>query len=138
MACAGDRPLPPPLPHPAAPLLSLDSGFNYGGVLETASDVARGMLHLHMNGILHSDLKAANVMFKSGGSDGRGVIAKVCVLYLAQAQAHACVGPARTLRSPPASRVCVCGGDVCACHVWIMLPMYMAKATHCMLPVSWL
>ena len=35
------------------------------------------MIHLHKNNICHNDLKAGNVMFKSGGSDGRGAQAKV-------------------------------------------------------------
>ena len=32
---------------------------NYAAVLETAADVAKGMLHLHACGIVHSDLKAS-------------------------------------------------------------------------------
>ncbi|GIL91517.1 hypothetical protein Vretimale_18402 [Volvox reticuliferus] len=53
-------------------------GLNYPAILETAADIAKAMLHLHMNDVLHSDLKATNVMLKSTGSDsGRGVIAKV-------------------------------------------------------------
>ena len=30
---------------------------NYGAMLETAADIAKGMLHLHANEVLHSDLK---------------------------------------------------------------------------------
>ncbi|GLC58980.1 hypothetical protein PLESTB_001429200 [Pleodorina starrii] len=53
-------------------------GLNYPAILETAADIAKAMLHLHLNDVLHSDLKATNVMLKSTGSDsGRGVIAKV-------------------------------------------------------------
>ncbi|GLI63679.1 hypothetical protein VaNZ11_006717 [Volvox africanus] len=53
-------------------------GLNYPAILETAADIAKAMLHLHMNDVLHSDLKATNVMLKSTGSDsGRGVTAKV-------------------------------------------------------------
>ena len=59
------------LPHPP------DEGLNYAALLETAADVAKGMLHLHANMVLHSDLKAGNVMLKSGGRDGRGMRAKV-------------------------------------------------------------
>ena len=51
--------------------------MDYAAVLETAADVAKGMIHLHKNNICHNDLKANNVMFKSEGSDGRGVRAKV-------------------------------------------------------------
>ena len=52
-------------------------GMNYQAMLETAADIARGMIHLHSHNVLHSDLKAANVMLKTGGGDGRGLIAKV-------------------------------------------------------------
>ena len=51
--------------------------LDYAAVLETAADIAKGMIHLHKNNICHNDLKATNVMFKSEGSDGRGVRAKV-------------------------------------------------------------
>ena len=54
-----------------------DGQLDYAAVLETAADVAKGMIHLHKNNICHNDLKANNVMFKSEGSDGRGVRAKV-------------------------------------------------------------
>ncbi|GFR42839.1 hypothetical protein Agub_g3797 [Astrephomene gubernaculifera] len=53
-------------------------GLNYPAILDTAADVAKAMLHLHCNDVLHSDLKATNVMLKSAGSEtGRGVVAKV-------------------------------------------------------------
>lgn len=51
--------------------------LDYSAVLETAADVARAMIHLHLNNICHSDLKAGNVMLKSEAVDGRGVRAKV-------------------------------------------------------------
>jgi serine/threonine protein kinase len=51
--------------------------LDYAAVLETAADIAKGMIHLHKNNICHNDLKANNVMFKSEGNDGRGVRAKV-------------------------------------------------------------
>ncbi|KAG1661448.1 hypothetical protein FOA52_006811 [Chlamydomonas sp. UWO 241] len=60
-----------------------DEGLNYTAVLETAADVAKGMVHLHTHGVLHSDLKASNVMLRSGGSDGRGCVAKVVDFGLA-------------------------------------------------------
>jgi len=44
-------------------------------VLDTSADVARAMLHLHKQNVLHSDLKARNVLLKSEG-EGRGVVAK--------------------------------------------------------------
>ena len=54
-----------------------DKGLNYAAILETAADVAKGMLHLHVHNVIHADLKAGNVMFKSGGEDGRGYMAKL-------------------------------------------------------------
>ncbi|KAG2431465.1 hypothetical protein HXX76_009480 [Chlamydomonas incerta] len=53
-------------------------GLNYPAILDTAADVAKALLHLHLNDVLHGDLKATNVMLKSSGGDvGRGVVAKV-------------------------------------------------------------
>jgi serine/threonine protein kinase len=53
-----------------------DAGINYRAILDTALDVAKAMLHLHSLNVLHADLKARNVMLKSGG-EGRTVVAKV-------------------------------------------------------------
>ena len=39
--------------------------------------MAKGMLHLHIHNVIHADLKAGNVMFKTGGEDGRGYMAKL-------------------------------------------------------------
>ena len=35
----------------------IGSGINYGAVLETAADIAKGMLQLHALDLVHSDLK---------------------------------------------------------------------------------
>ncbi|GAX78419.1 hypothetical protein CEUSTIGMA_g5861.t1 [Chlamydomonas eustigma] len=51
--------------------------LNYAAVLDTALDIAKAMLHLHLADVLHGDLKAGNVMLKSSGNDGRGLMAKV-------------------------------------------------------------
>ena len=51
--------------------------INYRAVLDTACDVARGMLHLHALNIVHSDLKASNVLLKRSANEMRGVVAKV-------------------------------------------------------------
>ncbi|GFR47096.1 hypothetical protein Agub_g8666 [Astrephomene gubernaculifera] len=59
------------------------SGVNYRGVLDTAADIAKAMLHLHCADVLHGDLKARNVMLKSSGTEGRGVICKVADFGLA-------------------------------------------------------
>ncbi|WIA08278.1 hypothetical protein OEZ85_007721 [Tetradesmus obliquus] len=51
--------------------------INYLAVLDTAADVAKAMLHLHSCNVLHSDLKARNVMLSTGNADGRGIVGKV-------------------------------------------------------------
>ncbi|EFJ44676.1 hypothetical protein VOLCADRAFT_95120 [Volvox carteri f. nagariensis] len=59
------------------------TGVNYAGVLDTAADIAKAMLHLHLADVLHGDLKARNVMLKSSGTEGRGVVCKVADFGLA-------------------------------------------------------
>ena len=49
-----------------------------GYVFKTLLDVATGMQYLHGLGIVHGDLKAANVLLKSTNTDNRGFICK-CV-----------------------------------------------------------
>lgn len=39
--------------------LFLGNPLNYKGVLDTACDVAKAMLHLHEANVLHSDLKVS-------------------------------------------------------------------------------
>jgi serine/threonine protein kinase len=47
-------------------------------IVDTALDVARALVHLHSEAIIHSDLKARNILLKSsGGADGRPFVAKV-------------------------------------------------------------
>jgi serine/threonine protein kinase len=46
-------------------------------VVDTALDVARAMVHLHGQNIVHSDLKARNVLLKGCALDPRGFTAKV-------------------------------------------------------------
>ena len=41
-------------------------------------DIAAGMDSLHSVGVLHGDLKAANVLCKSTATDPRGFTCKVC------------------------------------------------------------
>ena len=38
-----------------------NGSVNYLAVLETAADIARGMAHLHSQGVLHSDLKVYRI-----------------------------------------------------------------------------
>ncbi len=54
-----------------------DTGLNYPAILDCAIDIARAMLHLHCNNVLHMDLKARNVMLASSGTEGRGVSCKI-------------------------------------------------------------
>ena len=61
----------------------MNNGLNYAAVLDTARDIASAMAHIHESGILHSDLKALNIMLKSDGSDPRGFVAKVADFGLA-------------------------------------------------------
>ncbi|GAX79176.1 hypothetical protein CEUSTIGMA_g6616.t1 [Chlamydomonas eustigma] len=52
-------------------------GLCVSAILETAADVARAIVHMHAADVIHSDLKARNIMLKSSGQDGRGFTAKV-------------------------------------------------------------
>ncbi|KAG2498087.1 hypothetical protein HYH03_003845 [Edaphochlamys debaryana] len=56
---------------------------NMAAILETAADVAKAMVHMHSANVLHSDLKARNIMLKSAGTEGRRVVAKVADFGLA-------------------------------------------------------
>ena len=38
------------------------NGLNYKAILDTASDVAKAMVHLHLANVLHSDLKVRGKM----------------------------------------------------------------------------
>ncbi|GLC35525.1 hypothetical protein PLESTB_000198200 [Pleodorina starrii] len=64
------------------------NAFNLGAMLETASDIAKAMVHMHAANVLHSDLKARNIMLKSSGTEGRGVIAKVADFGLSTRMEH--------------------------------------------------
>ncbi|GFR41984.1 hypothetical protein Agub_g2792, partial [Astrephomene gubernaculifera] len=46
-------------------------------LLRTAAEVARGLLHLHDAGVVHGDLKPANLLLSSSVKDRRGFTAKV-------------------------------------------------------------
>ncbi len=62
---------------------------DYMMVLELANDIARGMLHLHSVNVVHSDLKAHNVMIKSSTSNACGLVAKVADFGLSVKMDHA-------------------------------------------------
>ncbi|EFJ50273.1 hypothetical protein VOLCADRAFT_47005, partial [Volvox carteri f. nagariensis] len=53
-----------------------------------AADVAKAMVHMHAANVLHSDLKARNIMLKSSGTEGRGVTAKVADFGLSTRMEH--------------------------------------------------
>lgn len=72
-------PLTPP--HPPGAL-------NYPAVLDTALEIAAAVHHLHGRNVLHSDLKARNIMLKSSGAEGRGASAKVADFGLAVKMDH--------------------------------------------------
>ncbi|KAI8463338.1 MAG: hypothetical protein J3K34DRAFT_149057 [Monoraphidium minutum] len=67
----------------AGAFYTADNALNYAAILDTAADVAKAMLHLHSHQVVHSDLKARNVLLKNDGSDGRGAVAKVADFGLA-------------------------------------------------------
>ncbi|KAG2500643.1 hypothetical protein HYH03_001410 [Edaphochlamys debaryana] len=62
--------------------------LNLSAMLETAADIAKAMVHMHAASVLHSDLKARNIMLKSGGTGGRGVVAKVADFGLSTRMEH--------------------------------------------------
>ncbi|GFR47438.1 hypothetical protein Agub_g9161 [Astrephomene gubernaculifera] len=62
--------------------------LNYAAMLETAADIAKAMVHMHAANVLHSDLKARNIMLKSSGTEGRGVTAKVADFGLSTRMEH--------------------------------------------------
>lgn len=41
----------------AGAFFASDNSLNFAAILDTAADIARAMLHLHKNSVLHSDLK---------------------------------------------------------------------------------
>ncbi|GIL81524.1 hypothetical protein Vretimale_966 [Volvox reticuliferus] len=52
-------------------------------LLRSAVEIARGLLHLHDSGVVHGDLKPANVLLVSSKEDRRGFVAKVADFGLA-------------------------------------------------------
>ena len=46
-------------------------------IYKSLQDIAAGMEYLHMVGVLHGDLKGANVLLKSTATDARGFMCKL-------------------------------------------------------------
>ncbi|GLC55279.1 hypothetical protein PLESTB_000967400 [Pleodorina starrii] len=46
-------------------------------LLRTATEICRGMIHMHKASVVHGDLKPANVLLHSSSSDRRGFVVKV-------------------------------------------------------------
>ena len=57
-------------------------------VLMSLMDIASGMAYLHSVGILHGDLKSANVLLKSTATDLRGYSCKIADFGCGKAQSH--------------------------------------------------
>ncbi|GAX86359.1 hypothetical protein CEUSTIGMA_g13771.t1 [Chlamydomonas eustigma] len=51
--------------------------YNYIIKPVTAADIAKGMIQLHSLNVVHSDLKAQNILLKSNGCEARGFTAKI-------------------------------------------------------------
>ena len=47
-----------------------DESLNYAAVLDVAIGICKALMHLHNQNIVHSDIKANNVMLKASGSGG--------------------------------------------------------------------
>ena len=83
------RPIPPiflpacPSPLHAFPPPPAATGLNYPAILDTAADVAKALLHLHFNDVLHGDLKVDR-----GGQKGKG---KACVCMAGSLEVCGCV-----------------------------------------------
>ncbi|KAF5837643.1 kinase-like domain-containing protein [Dunaliella salina] len=60
-----------------AGMFMTSNGMNYAAQLDCAMEVARAMLYLHCNNVLHLDLKTRNVLLASSGAEGKGVTCKV-------------------------------------------------------------
>ncbi|GLC70963.1 hypothetical protein PLESTF_001055600 [Pleodorina starrii] len=53
-------------------------------LLRTATEICRGMIHMHKASVVHGDLKPANVLLHSSSSDRRGFVVKIADFGLAR------------------------------------------------------
>ncbi|KAK2078157.1 hypothetical protein QBZ16_004025 [Prototheca wickerhamii] len=62
-------------------------------LLRTAQEVAKGMAYIHENGVVHGDLKPANILLTTHRSDRRGYVAKIADFGLARGTVAALTRP---------------------------------------------
>jgi serine/threonine protein kinase len=67
------------LPSPKWPLAA-----TFRALLRTAAEISAGMEYIHAQGIVHGDMKPANILLKTHRADRRGYIAKVADFGLAR------------------------------------------------------
>lgn len=65
---------------------------SYRALLRTAQEITQGMIHIHQHGLVHLDLKPANILLRTHRADRRGFVAKVADFGLARAAVGGSIG----------------------------------------------
>mmetsp|Transcript_12205 Transcript_12205/g.26245 ORF Transcript_12205/g.26245 Transcript_12205/m.26245 type:complete len:394 (+) Transcript_12205:348-1529(+) len=85
--------------------------LRYRALLRTACEVAKGLMHLHMNGYVHGDLKPGNILCASSREDRRGFSVKVADFNLRdispESNAQLAVGDNLAYAAPEVLNRCV-------------------------------